>query len=107
MSSIEWCKTCGSMILFPEKGHTCPPKFEVWYPDEGETEFCAKTFYAFDPEEAVEKWAEWYDSQDGVPVIAEGKVSPRVCVRRAGEEAVETHVVCGEFQATYHSNEVP
>jgi hypothetical protein len=106
MSSIEWCKVCGGLILFPEKGHACPPEFEVWCPEEGDTEACARRFFACDHEEAAEKWAEWYDSYDE-PFIAEGKASPTVFVRKVGEESVEKHVVGGEFKATYHSNEVP
>lgn len=46
--------------------------YKVWCPDRGQAEESAREIKAYDREEAVEKWARWYDSSSTDYSIASG-----------------------------------
>lgn len=101
---MEWCKKCNSPIFdFDEKKHTCPPVFKIIcdeYDPDDEHEV-----YATDYAEAVELWAEWYDSED-TPTIAADNDTMVVRVRRFDEHTWKTYKVTGEFRAHYNAEPV-
>ena len=106
MGSSDWCKKCGAFVFDCEKdAHICPPlHFVVCDEYDPDHEFKA---YARDYEAAVEKWAEWYDEEDG-PTIAEGMgdVEMVVRVKLWNEHTWKTYKVSGEFQAHYSATPV-
>jgi hypothetical protein len=102
--SLERCAICGELILFSK--HYCHPAWLVWQLDDPER-FNATTVYAYDPQAAVEKWADQEDSYGDYWIVQGG--CPIVCVQRQGmgEDApVEYHAVEGEMVAEYHAKQM-
>lgn len=61
--SVTNCSTCGALTFDGGKtlmgyDHTCPPKWKLWVPEEGETEEDADEGYGIDAEDAAETYVE-------------------------------------------------
>jgi hypothetical protein len=100
------CKKCHRVYLGALSEHACPPQFRVWNPDEGQTlEEDARTIFANDAEDAVEKWAEDDDNDSAEYSIAKGTPAV-VCVQRYNakdepEGPVERYRVEGYYDPCY------
>jgi hypothetical protein len=99
---MSWCKTCGDYMLFPDS-HKCPPIWECWCPDEGETRDDPRMIRASDAEAAAEKWAEEDDRYGDYTII--GGNDATVCVAKPDNDEVRTFVVTGESVPEYHAEE--
>ena len=55
-------------------------KYQVWCPDNGDTESDSRTFEAFDAELAAAYWAHWHDDYTADYTIV-GGTDATVCVR--------------------------
>lgn len=96
---ITNCKTCGG-ITYNGKNylghpHICPPKWLVWYPEEGR-EF-AYTVFAHDAEDAAMKWAVQTESD------REYWLEEMVCVALASESEHKVVRVLGEHEITWRA----
>lgn len=83
--SEAFCKVCGHFMMFPDS-HRCPPMWECWSEDYGETrERSAQKVRASDAEEAAEKYAEQSDEGGDYTIIKGSPVD--VCVVPLGAPA--------------------
>jgi len=73
--------------------------FYVWCPDLGETQDDAKTYRAFDSEDAACKWAEHHDMHDDGSIFAGD--CKNVCVLIEGRKVPELMTVGGELVPRY------
>jgi len=94
------CKTC---CHYAGDSHKCAPAWNVWRPDEQEQED-SRIFYSYNPEVAVEDWAE-YDDAQGADYRIVGGSEATVHVRPRGDTATEplVFIVHGEQTATYRA----
>jgi hypothetical protein len=80
--------------------------YKVWWPDRDQEEADAKTVIAYDPEQAAEQWANWYDAYNNDYSIVGGEIA-EVQVLHDGETTAVTVAVRGfpsrEYSATAQS----
>ena len=58
MNLGDYCTKCGAWLCSTLKeGHTCPPTWFVWCPEDGEDEGNARTVYAQDEDGAAGEYA--------------------------------------------------
>lgn len=101
--SYDPCRICGEWGWTDT--HKCPPRWDIYCPENGDEPDHARSFYAIDAEAAAEKWAERYDEYDE-PSIARQDFTPTVCVRRYGTDDVwERWTVSGEYVPQYYARE--
>lgn len=94
-----WCKTCGTFMMYPDN-HKCPPQWEVWSKDQGETRLYARKVYANDAAEAAEKWAGEDDSY-GDHDICGGHPETVFVAQSLGK--ISTYIVEGEVVPQYYA----
>lgn len=99
MSDYISCSKCGEFSK--PSTHKCPPLWDTWRLDRGETRDTGGSFHAYNAESAAEKCIEDDDSCD-----ADFTDECEVCVAKVGEEKVQTFRVTGEMVASYHAKEV-
>ena len=76
-------------------------KYQVWCPDNGDTESDSRTFEAFDAELAAAYWAHWHDDYTADYTIV-GGTDATVCVRDE-EGAILQFTVSGRTERAYSS----
>lgn len=96
MSTLD-CPRCGELCIFP--GHTCPPRYRVWEPDE-QQEADGLWFYAGSAETAAEKWAERHDARNDYHIVGGSPTTVMVLVE-GGLAAPVAFVVEGETVPSY------
>jgi hypothetical protein len=99
MSSSR-CETCKEWVFFDS--HRCPPKYQVRqvWPNGDVDDW--RDFYARDPEEAAEKWAERYDSYGDYTIV---NGSSAIVDVMDEEETVTKFEVTGESVPSYRAYE--
>ena len=76
-------------------------KYQVWCPDNGDTEADSRTFEAYDAELAASEWAHWYDGWTADYTIV-GGTDATVWVRDE-KGAILRFTVSGRTERAYSS----
>ncbi len=76
-------------------------KYQVWCPENGDTESDSRTFEAFDSELAAAYWADWHDGYTADYTIV-GGADATVCVQDA-DGAILQFTVSGRMEQAYSS----
>ena len=108
---MPFCENCGehyfASVVNPDLfKHVCPPFWRVVCPEyDGTTDPSeGRRIRARSAEQAVEAWAEWFDSSDWSYTIAKGD-EVEVYAQRDGFKAVHVLTVRGESEPVYHASE--
>jgi len=96
------CPTCEAFYV-DLTFHKCPPQWRVWNVDESEED--GHTFYARDAEYAVEKWAEYDDTNSAEYHIAQGGKAAVFVKQIDTDEPPKKFSVTGEYEPVYYAIE--
>lgn len=99
---MKFCETCGR-LTWPDIVHSCPPRWDVWCPEDGGRDG-ATTVHATDDETAAEKWGSQCDSETSYAIVDSGGAV--VCVARVGCDDVAWYRVTGEATIDYTAEEI-
>lgn len=99
---MSYCPICKE---WEYRDHKCPPKWEVWSPDNDETLDDAKTIYAENEEEAAQKFAEMEHREDADVFRSYENAGKEVTVWRLGADEVVNFTVKGTMEVYFHAEE--